>query len=117
LSQYGSGLTTNLKEVLSRSGLHECVQFYGRHFYGALDGVAEGLMTEEMLVYALGESEKKRRENQENVRRLTIALAEAEEALQAATARAERANIIVEALEESARIHGDGGEKPKAKLV
>jgi hypothetical protein len=53
-----------MKELLARSGLHECVQFYGRHFYGAPDGVAERLMTEEMLVYALEESEKKRHENQ-----------------------------------------------------
>jgi hypothetical protein len=59
--EYGSGLTTNLKELLARSGLHECVQFYGRHFYGAPDGVAERLTTEAMLVNALGESEKKRR--------------------------------------------------------
>jgi hypothetical protein len=66
-------------------------------------------MTEELLVYALGESERKRRENQEKVRRLTIALDETAEALRAATARAERANIIVEALAESARIHCDGG--------
>jgi hypothetical protein len=66
-------------------------------------------MTEELLVYALGESKRKRHENQENVRRLTIALDETAEALRAAIARAERANIIVEALEESARIHGDGG--------
>jgi hypothetical protein len=71
--------------------------------------------TEELLVYALGESERKRRENQENVRRLTIALAQAGEAFRAATARAERANIIVEALAESARIHGDGGEKPSKR--
>jgi hypothetical protein len=91
------------------------VQFYGRLFYGAPDGVEEGLMTEELLEYALGESERKRRENQENVRRLTIALAEAGEALRAATARAERASIIVEALAESARIRGDGGEKPSKR--
>jgi hypothetical protein len=44
-------------------------------------------MTEELL-YALGESERKRFENQKNVRRVTIALAEAGEALRAATARA-----------------------------
>jgi hypothetical protein len=55
-------------------------------------------MTEELLVYAPGESERKRRENQEKVRRLTIALAEAGEAFRSATAREERANIIVEAL-------------------
>jgi hypothetical protein len=86
--EYGSGLTANMKELLARSGLRECVQFYGRHLYGAPDGVAEGPMAEELLLYALGESERKRRENQENVRRLTIALAEAGEALRAATARA-----------------------------
>jgi hypothetical protein len=57
------------------------VQFYGRHFYGAPDGVAEGLMIEEMLVYALGETDRKRREDKEKVRRLTIALAEVGEAL------------------------------------
>jgi hypothetical protein len=113
--EYGSGLTANLKELLSRSGLHECVQFYGHHFYGTSDGVAEGLMTEELLVYALGESARKRRENQENVRRLTIALDEAGEALRAATARAERANINFEALAESARIHGDGRAKPSKR--
>jgi hypothetical protein len=109
--EYGTGLTVNLKELLVRSGLHDCVQFYGHHFYGTSDGVAEGPMTEELLVYALGESERKRRENQEKVRRLTIALEEAGEALRAATARAERANIIVDALAESARLHGDGGAK------
>jgi hypothetical protein len=110
-----SGLTANLQELFARSGLHECVQFYGRHFYGFTDGMAEGLVTEELLVYALLESERKRRENQENVLRLTIALAEAEEAFRAATARAERANIIVEALAESARIHGDVEEKPSKR--
>jgi adenylosuccinate lyase len=76
--------------------------------------VAEGLVTEEILVYALGDSEMKRRENQENVRRLKIALAEEGEELRAASARAERAKIIVEALEESARIHGEG-EKPSKR--
>jgi hypothetical protein len=115
LHEYGSGLTANLKEHLARSGLRECVQFYGRHFCGTPDGVAEGPMIEELLVYALGESERKRRENQENVRRLTIALAEAGETLRAATAMAERANIIVETLAESARIHGDGGAKPSKR--
>jgi hypothetical protein len=84
---YGSGLNTNMKELLAWSGLHECVQFYARHFYGAPDGVAEGLMTQEMLVYALEERKRKRRENQESVRRLKIALAEAGESLRAATAR------------------------------
>jgi hypothetical protein len=113
--EYGTGLTANLKELLARSGPHECVQFYGHHFYGTSDGVAEGLMTEEMLVYALGESERKRRENQEKVRRLTIALDEAWEALRVATARAERANIIVEAFPESARLQGDGGAKPSKR--
>jgi hypothetical protein len=113
--EYGTGLTANLKELLARSGLHECVQFYGHHFYGTSDGVAEGLMTEELLVYALGESERKRRENQEKVRRLTIALAEEGEALRAATARAERAKIIVDALAELARIHDDGGAKPSKR--
>jgi hypothetical protein len=68
--EYGSGMTTNLKELLARSGLHERVQFYVRHFYGSPDGVAEGPMTEELLVYALGESERKGLENQDNVRRL-----------------------------------------------
>ena len=72
-------------------------------------------MTEEMLVYALGESERRRRENQESARRLKISLAEAGEMLRAATARAERANIIVEALAESARIHGDGGDRPSKR--
>jgi hypothetical protein len=48
--EYGSSLIANLKELLARSGLQECVQFYGSHFYGAPDGVAEGLMTEELLV-------------------------------------------------------------------
>jgi hypothetical protein len=110
--EYGTGLTTNLKELLARSCLHECVQFYGHHFYGTSYGVTEGLMTEELLVYALGESERKRRENQEKVRRLKIALDEAGEAFRAATARAERAKIIVEALAESAGIHGDGVMKP-----
>jgi hypothetical protein len=113
--EYGIGLTANLKELLARSGLRECVQFYGHHFYGTSEGVAEGPVTEELLVYALGESERKRRENQEKVRRLKIALDEAGEALRAATARAERANIIVEALAESARIHGDGGAKPSKR--
>jgi hypothetical protein len=86
--EYGIGLTANLKELLARSGLHECLQFYGHHFYGTSEGVAEGPMTEELLVYALGESERKRPENQEKVRRLTIALDVAGEALRAATARA-----------------------------
>jgi hypothetical protein len=113
--EYGTGLTVNLKELLVRSGLNECVQFHGHHFYGTSDGVAEGPMTEELLVYALGESDRKRRENQEEVRRLTIALEEVGEALRAATARAERANIIVDALAESARIHGEGGAKPSKR--
>lgn len=114
-NKYGTSLTPSMKELISRSGLHECVQFYARHFYGLPDEVAEGLMTEEMLVYALGESERRRRENQESARRLKISLAEAGEMLRAATARAERANIIVEALAESARIHGDGGDRPSKR--
>jgi hypothetical protein len=43
---YGSGPTTNMKELLALSGLHECLQFYARHIYVAPDGFAEVLMTE-----------------------------------------------------------------------
>jgi hypothetical protein len=42
-----------MKDLISRSGLHDCVQFYARILYGAPDGVAEGLMTDEMLVYTV----------------------------------------------------------------
>ena len=66
-------------------------------------------------MYALKESKRKRREHQKSVRRFKIALDEAGEALVASTSRAELSNIIVEALAVSARIHGDGGEKPSKR--